>query len=272
VPSAAQEAPAPQPATAQLAAGSGAAKMPNTLRNIRTVFRRELNQYFTSPIAYLVAFAVLMLGGVVFNNDLAQWNGQQRPTDGTSILSYFALFTIFFAPLVTMRLLAEENREGTIELLMTLPVRDSEIVAGKFLGAWGYYSAVLMLTLVYQAILIWLSPPDLGAVISAYIGVWLYGGASIAVGILFSAITDNQIVAAFMSTAALMLLWLTDQVGKVINNAPLAEALRAFSFRSHYLYSFALGLVRLDDLVFFAGVIVGALFIAARLVESRRWR
>src|SRR3954447_4577624 len=115
------------------------------MRNILVVFRRELAQYFTSPIAYMVAFAVLLLGGFVFNNDLAMRNGQSMPTDGSVILSYFAFFTLFFAPLLTMRLMAEENREGTIELLMTLPVRDSDIVLGKFLGGWAYFSAVLAL-------------------------------------------------------------------------------------------------------------------------------
>ncbi|MEP7285972.1 MAG: ABC transporter permease [Chloroflexota bacterium] len=242
------------------------------MHSLLTVFRRELAQYFTSPIAYLVAFAVLVLGGFVFNNDLALRNGSHQPTDGSQIISYFAAFTIFFAPLVTMRLMAEENREGTIELLMTLPVRDSDIVLGKFLGAWAYYSVILALTFVYQALLIWLSPPDMGNVISAYIGVWLYGGASIAVGILFSAVTENQIVAAFLSVATLVLLWLTDLVGSVVNNLPIAELIRSFSFRSHYLYSFAVGLVRLNDLVFFAGVITVVLFITTRIVESRRWR
>jgi ABC-2 type transport system permease protein len=242
------------------------------VRSLWIIFRRELAQYFTSPIAYLVAFAVLVLGGFVFNNDLAARNGGRAPTDGSVILTYFAYFTLFFAPLLTMRLMAEEHREGTIELLMTLPVRDGDIVLGKFLGAWGYFSIILALTLVYQILLIWLSPPDLGKVISAYFGVWLYGGASIAVGLLFSALTENQIVAAFLSTASLVLLWLADLVGKLIDNRPFAEFVRTFSFQSHYLYSFAVGLVRLNDLVFFVGAITIMLFVTTRLVESRRWR
>jgi ABC-2 type transport system permease protein len=242
------------------------------MRSVWTVFRRELAQYFTSPIAYLVAFAVLVLGGLIFNNDLAARNGGRAATDGTVILSYFALFTLFLAPLLTMRLLSEETREGTIELLMTLPVKDGDIVLGKFLGAWGYYSIIVGLTLVYQVLLIWLSPPDMGRVIGAYLGVWLYGGAAIAVGILFSALTENQIVAAFLSMAALLLLWLADLVGKLIDNRPLAELVRNFSFQSHYLYSFAIGLVRLNDLVFFLGVMSVALFVTTRIVESRRWR
>src|SRR5450432_1509063 len=237
------------------------------MRSIWTIFRRELAQYFTSPIAYFVAFAVLLLGGLIFNNDLASRNGGISETDGSVIVSYFAIFTLFFAPLVTMRLMAEENREGTLELLMTLPVSDGAIVLGKFLGAWGYYSIILALTFVYQLLLIWLSPPDLGKAFTAYVGVWLYGGASLAVGLLFSAMTENQIIAAFLSMATLIMLWLTDLVGRVVNNIALAEFIRNFSFQSHYAYSFANGLVRLPDLVFFIGVIFGVLFITTQLVE-----
>jgi ABC-2 type transport system permease protein len=242
------------------------------VRSLWTIFRRELAQYFTSPIAYMVAFAVLLLGGIIFNNDLAGRNGGKDITDGTVILSYFAIFTLFFAPLVTMRLMAEENREGTLELLMTLPVDDGYIVLGKFLGAWAYYTIILALTLVNQALLIWLSPPDLGKAYSAYMGVWLYGGATIAVGLLFSAMTENQIVAAFLSMAVLILLWLADFVGRVVNNLAVAQLVRTFSFKSHYQDGFANGLVRLPDLVFFIGVMVVILFITTRLVESRRWR
>jgi ABC-2 type transport system permease protein len=242
------------------------------VRSLWTIFRRELAQYFTSPIAYMVAFAVLLLGGIIFNNDLAGRNGGKGITDGTVILTYFAIFTLFFAPLVTMRLMAEENREGTLELLMTLPVDDGNIVLGKFLGAWAYYTIILALTIVYQVLLIWLSPPDLGKVFSAYIGVWLFGGASIAVGLLFSAMTENQIVAAFLSVATLLLLWQADTVGNVVNNVPMAQLIRNFSFQKHYQTSFAYGLVRLPDLVFFIGVMVAMLFVTTRLVESRRWR
>jgi ABC-2 type transport system permease protein len=241
------------------------------LRSLWIVFRRELTQYFTSPIAYLIAFAVLLLGGFIFNSDLAARNGKEI-TDGVVILVYFAQFTLFFAPLLTMRLLAEENREGTIELLMTLPIRDSHLVLGKFLGAWAYYSILLALTLIYQIVLVWLSPPDLGAVFSGYLGLWLYGGAAIAIGTLFSALNENQIVAAFLSMAVLLLLWQAEMAGVAINNRLLAEFIRKFSFQTHYLYSFAIGLVRLDDLIFFAGVIAVSIFFTTQVVESRRWR
>lgn len=241
------------------------------IRAIWIIFRRELAQYFTSPIAYFVAFAVLLLSGFVYNNDLAARNGR-AVTDGGVVLVYLAQFTVFFVPLITMRLFAEENREGTIELLMTLPVRDNAIVIGKFLGAWVYFTILMALTLVHQVLLIWLNPPDMGVTISAYIGLWLFGGAAISVGMLFSALNENQIVAAFLGMAALLLLWQADAVGDVIANRSLAELIRAFSFQSNFSYTFALGLVRLDGIVFFVGVMAIMVFVTTQVIESRRWR
>ncbi len=250
------------------------------MRNIRIIARREVGQYFTSPIAYLVAFAILMLTGWQFNVDLARRVGT-LPPDGAAVLGAFGFFTIFFAPLLTMRLFAEEAREGTLELLLTMPVRDSDIVLGKFIGAWAYFSAILALTLVYEGI--WLAITtarayelrpelDIGPVISAYMGIWLFGGATLAIGMLFSAITENQIVAGYLSMSALFILWLGDFAGSVIQNRALAQAVRTLSLQAHYSTSFLIGVIRFEDVVFFVGLIVAMLFVTTRVVESRRWR
>jgi ABC-2 type transport system permease protein len=162
-----------------------------------------------------------------------------------------------------------------------MPVRDNDIVLGKFLGAWLYYSLLLGLTLTYQAI--WLSITtaksyqlspelDLGPVISSYLGIWLFGGATLAVGLLFSAMTENQVVAGFLSMSALFILWLGDFAGQVVQNREVAEVIRAFSLQSHYSTSFLIGVIRFEDIVFFIGLIVGVLFVTIRLIESRRWR
>ncbi|MCC7209475.1 MAG: ABC transporter permease subunit [Anaerolineae bacterium] len=241
------------------------------MRKLWLVFRRELATYFTSPIAYFVAFAVTLLVGFIYNGDLASRNGVAEP-NGAVVLTYLAQFTVFFAPLLTMRLFAEENREGTMELLMTLPIPDWAIVFGKFLGAWTYYILLTGLTFIHQTILIWLGPPDVGVTLSAYLGLWLFGGAAIAVGMLFSALNENQIVAAFLGIAAMLVLWQADLVGDVIANRRLAEFVRAFSFQSNFSYTFAVGLVRLDNVVFFAGVMAVMIFFTAQVIESRRWR
>ena len=250
------------------------------MRSVRIIARRELAQYFTSPIAYLVAFSILILTGFLFNSDLAQRANASAP-DGTAVLSAFGFFTIFFAPLLTMRLFAEESREGTLELMLTLPVRDGDIVLGKFAGAWLYFSLILGLTLVYEVILLAIttfsgvqySPElDLGPVISGYMGIWLFGGSALAVGMLFSAMTENQVVAGFLSIAALFILWLGDYAGLVVQNRAVAEVIRTLSLQAHYSTSFLIGVIRFEDVVFFLGLIVSMVFITTRGLESRRWR
>jgi ABC-2 type transport system permease protein len=236
-----------------------------------TVFRREVGQYLTSPFAYLIAAAVLLLTGVLFNSDLVV-SLNNRSADPSLVPVVLSFTMIFFAPLLTMRLFAEERREGTLELLLTAPVSDGSIVLGKFLGAWFYYSILLILTFSYQIVLAQLTAPDLGHAFSAYIGIWLYGGATLAVGLLFSALTESQIIAAFLSMVALILLWLGDQAGDLIANIDLARIVRTLSLQGHFSTSFATGLLRPEDAAFYAGVIVVMLFITIRVVESNRWR
>lgn len=247
------------------------------------IFRRELTQYFVSPIAYLVAFAILLLTALNFNNDLETRVLNAQPPDGTVTLQSFAFFMIFFAPLLTMRLLAEEAREGTLELLLTMPVRDLDIVVGKFLGAWAYYTGILMLTLIYPIITLILttfdpaplsSDMDIGPVIAGYLGIWLFGGATIAVGLFFSALTENQIVAGFLSMSTLFILWLGDLAGLLpasIVSTDVARALREISLQAHYSASFVIGVIRAEDVVFYCGVMAVMLFATVQILESRRW-
>jgi ABC-2 type transport system permease protein len=254
------------------------------MRSIWVMFKRELSQYFISPIAYMVAFAILVLIGLNFNSDLESRVINGRVPDGTVALQNFAFFMVFFAPLLTMRLLAEEAREGTLELLLTLPARDSEIVLGKFLGAWVYYSCILALTIAYPialaSITTFSSDPihsdmDIGPVISSYLGIWLFGGATLAVGIFFSAITENQIVAGFLSMSILFILWLGDLAGLLpasIISTEVARALRVISLQSHYSTSFVIGVIRFEDVVFYCGIMAVMLFATIQVLESRRWR
>jgi ABC-2 type transport system permease protein len=242
------------------------------MHGIWVIFKREVRQYFTSPIAYLVAFAVLFLNGMFFSLDLRGRNGLY-PLDSTYILGFFAFIMIFLAPLLTMRLLAEESREGTFELLLTMPIRDGDIVIGKFLGAWLYYTLLLLSTLVYQVILFAVGFPDVGAIIAAYIGIWLYGGAVIAVGLLFSALTENQIIAGFLSMVVLFMLWLADSFGALFTSLGVdaARFVRTLSLRSHHATSFLLGIFRLEDVVFYVGLIAVMLYVTTQIVAARRW-
>jgi ABC-2 type transport system permease protein len=237
-----------------------------------TILQRELGQYFTSPFAYMIASAVLLFTGILFARDLLDKAQRAVPVDPAFIPMVLSFTMVFFAPLLTMRLLAEERREGTMELLLTAPVYEHSIVFGKFLGAWIFYTLILLLTFTYQFILAGITQLDLGHTISAYVGIWLYGGAMLAVGLLFSATTENQIVAAFLSMVTLMLLWIGDAAGQVIGNIEVARFIRSLSLQGHFSTSFAAGLLRAEDVAFFAGIIAVMLFLTARVVEASRWR
>lgn len=235
------------------------------------VFRREISSYLTSPFAYVIAAAVLLLMGILFNRDLALSISTKAP-DAAIVPTAFSFTLIFFAPLLTMRLLAEEKREGTLELLLTAPVPDSSIVIGKFFGAWAYLTGLLLITLTYQIVLIGIAQPDVGITVSSYLGIWLYAGATLSIGILCSALTENQIVAAFVSMITLFILWISDQAGQVITNIDIARIIRTISLQGHFSTSFAVGLLRAEDVAFFAGIMAIALFAAIRAVEAQRMR
>jgi ABC-2 type transport system permease protein len=243
------------------------------VRGTWIIFWREVGQFFVSPSAYLIAFALLLLTGLIFNNDLAV-SLTFKPAEPALIPLFLSFAMVFFAPVLTMRLLAEESREGTLELLLTAPVKDSEIAFGKFLSAWFFYSLLLLITFSYQFVLATntQNAPDLGHAIGAYIGIWLYGGATLAVGLMFSALTENQIVAAFLATTTLLFLWLGDLAGQVVSNIDLARLLRTLTLQGHFTTSFAVGLVRAEDVAYYAGIMAVMLFVTIRIIESHRWR
>lgn len=241
------------------------------MSGIGIIFRREIGAYFTSPVAYIIVAAFLLVTALVFNTDLTS-SVTVRAVNPAIVPNALSFFLIFFGPVLTMRLIAEEAREGTLELLLTAPVTEAAIVIGKFLSAWAFYSFLLGLTLTYQVLLAERTAPDVGIAISAYIGIWLYGGATLSVGLLCSALTESQVVAAFLSLAALLLLYLSDFAGQIVASLEVATFLRVISLPGHYTGSFALGLVRFEDIVFFAGFIVVLLFITLRVVEARRLR
>lgn len=239
------------------------------------VYKRETLLYFKSPIAYAIAFAMLLFLSILFNDYVTSANGQ-APADGAFGPGLITFLMFLIAPLLTMRLLAEENREGTLEVLMTLPMNESAFIIGKFLAAWTYYTVLLLLTLVYYAIFAWIGVPDAGASLGAYIGAWLYGGATIAVALIWSAITEDQIVAAFLGAATILMLYLAENAASSLSGATatvwLADIVRELGLQAHFNATMLRGIIRLEDVLYFVFVIVGALFITTRIVETRRWR
>jgi ABC-2 type transport system permease protein len=242
------------------------------MNGILTIFRREMWSYFTSPYTYLIGAVFLLLAGFFFSDNLWRSIGTEA-ANPAAIPDFLAFGMIFFAPLLTMRSLAEESREGTMELLLTAPVSDNAIVLGKFISAWAFYSILLLITLLYQAILVGLGAfPDLGIAISAYMGIWLYGGATLSIGLAYSALTDSQIVAGFLSMSTLFLLYMGDNIGLIVSNIDLARFIRKLTLQGHYSTSFSFGIFRAEDVMFFTAIIIAMLFITIRIVESKRWR
>lgn len=237
------------------------------------VFKREFKQYFRSPIAYGVAFALFLFLGIYFNGFVSQVNGQM-PADTTLIPSIITFLMFLFAPLLTMRLIAEETREGTLETLMTLPMSEWQFIVGKFLAVWAYYTVLLVISLIYVAIMSMIGTPDYGATIGAYFGAWLYGGAVLAIAMIFSALTEDQIVAAFLGAATILVLYLSNTAASALSaqSPVLANIVRELGLTAHYDATMAAGILRLEDVLYFVFVMIAALFITTRIVEIRRWR
>lgn len=236
------------------------------MTNIPTVFRREMNAYFLSPVAYVVIVVFLVVSGYFFQQALFITN--EASLRYSLAISQF-IFSIL-TPVITMRLLAEESKTGTIETLMTAPVTDLEVVLGKFLSAWGLYGVMLAPTLIYIALLSWVGSPDIGPVISSYIGLMLMGAMFVSIGLLVSSLTKNQIVAAVIGIVSLMLLWV---VGYYVAGGEgwFSEVLKYIGTFGHW-DTFTKGLVDTRDVVYYVSLTALFIFITVRVVESRKWR
>ncbi len=257
------------------------------MRNVLTIAGRELKSYFVSPIAYVVLTGFLLLGGWFFFNLLARFNllltiysAQQNPQVLqrlnlnefviAPLLHNLSVVLVILVPVITMRTLAEEKKAGTYELLLTSPLRVSEIVLGKFLGSFVFVAIMVALTGVYPLILFAYGNPETGVVLGGYLGLLLLATAFVAVGVLTSSFTENQIIAAVSCLVSLLLLyiiaWPADNAGETIG-----ALLRYVSLTEHFA-QMVKGVIDSTDLVYFATVIVLALFLTHRSVESVRWR
>jgi ABC-2 type transport system permease protein len=255
------------------------------LLNVAAVARRELGAVFVSPVGWVVAgvFTFLVSGFGFIGTVLA---GQQATMDGVfGVITGF--LTLILVPVVTMRLIAEERSQGTLELLLTSPVRDWELVVGKWLGAFVFYLLLVATTVVYVVLLAVYLPDkntisvaglsiqvgalDFGLIAATYIGMVVVGAAAIAIGVLASSVTKNQIIAYVVSLFALLAIWYTAFLLGLFTRPPLSLF---FDYVAGYFryQSFSLGQVALRDTVYFLSLAVGALFLTTRLLESRRWR
>lgn len=188
------------------------------------------------------------------------------------LMGLIGTIMLFVAPLLSMRLLAEEQRSGTLEILMTSPVQDWQVVLGKWLAAYAAYVAMIAGTLVHVALMWNLAQNGMatGPLLSSYLGVLLLGAALIALGTFTSSLTENQVVAAFLGIMLVMLMWFLPLVGDA-GDGPLFSALGYAGLSDHY-QNFGQGVIDTRDLVYFISITVGALYLTIRTLETRRWR
>lgn len=238
------------------------------MRNIATIARKELGTYLSSPMAYVVTAVFLTLTGTSFTTYLAGVGYADTSIRGFVNAARFLV--LLFAAVLTMRLVAEEKKVGTWELLLTVPVRDVEIVVGKFLGALAMLSAMLALTLYYPIMLLAFGDPDVGPMATSYLGLFLLGGACLAAGVFASSITANQIVSAVVAGGMLFGLWF---LGILASLAPGAwgDALSLFSL-STYFADFERGIVDTRGVVYYVSVALLFLYLSVRSIEAGRWR
>lgn len=249
------------------------------MAKIFTIARRELAGYFFSPLAYVIGALFLCACAFKFAPPPAFWTGSREwfilvPHQQASFRSLFemmGLAMIVAGPLLTMRLLSEEYRSGTVETLLTAPVTDTQVVLGKFLGVMGFYLLLLAGTLLFLVLMIAYAHPDPGVVLMGYLGMVLLGAAYLAVGVFCSTLTRYQLLSAAVAIVILAVL----SVLSASAAAHLPEPLNRIAARldaGSYLSRFARGLFDSRGLVFFLSIAAGFLFLSVKTLESRRWR
>jgi ABC-2 type transport system permease protein len=237
------------------------------MRTILSIAYKELAVYFTSPMAYVVAGVFLALTGVFFIDSVDQ------PFALASVRGLLRN-TVFFlmpliSPIMTMRLFAEEQKLGTLELLLTAPVRDYEVVLGKFVASFAILAATVLLSLFYVLVLMFYADPDLGPVVSGYLGLLLYCTTTLAIGLLASSLSGNQIVAATVGFGVILLFSVVGNIAAVVGGAA-ATILEHLGLISHF-EGFAQGVIDTSDVIYYVVMTVVFLFLTIRAVESRRW-
>ncbi|MFC1988510.1 ABC transporter permease [Chloroflexota bacterium] len=235
------------------------------MRNVTTIALKEFKSYLASPTAYIVTGIFLIATGLLFSSSQSTY----VETSITGFLQSGSLLLLLLSAALTMRLLAEERKLGTIELLLTAPVRDSEVIMGKFLGALSLLGLMLLLTLYYPLLLIIFGDPDFGPIVTGYLGLLLLGCSALAVGIFASSLSSNQIVAAVVSTGILLALWFLG-IGANFLPEAFGEVLGYFSL-SYYFPDFMRGIIDTRGIIYYLSITALFIFLAIRSLEYSRW-
>jgi ABC-2 type transport system permease protein len=254
------------------------------MRNVWTIASRELRSYFASPIAYILLTMFAIIFGYFFFSAVAIFvdfasrgqMGMQMPPMNVDqfiiqpTLGNFSIILLFLSPMITMRLFAEEKRSGTIELLLTSPVRDFEIIFGKWLAAVLLFACMLAISMLNLMVIFLLSTPDWRALLVGYLGLLLMGGTFLAIGAFISTLTKNQIVAGTLTFGAFLLLWVLDWVN-AYSTSTIGKVCQYIAVAPHF-EQFSKGVIELKDTVYYLSAIVLGLFLSKRSLESLRWR
>ncbi len=250
------------------------------MNSLLRVARREFAAYWTSPTAYVVVTVFLVLSGFFFFGQLAQFvnlstraGGQGVDVNQQVIRPYLysvSVMVLFLLPLLTMRLIAEERRQGTLEILLTTPARDASVVTGKYLAALALYLVMLVGPVLHVAILFVFGAPEWGPVWTGFLGLLLTGSAYLALGLFLSGLTQNQVVAAAASFALFLMLWLLHWLGTATSGA-LSQVLNTLSFAGHF-DNFGRGMLDSADVIFFLSLTVTGAYAAVQAVTATRWK
>jgi ABC-2 type transport system permease protein len=253
--------------------------------NVWPIFKKELRLYFTSPVAYAVGTIFLLIAGYFFYSifaffTMASMQAMMNPamarelnvTDSVMrpLFSNLSVILLLIMPLLTMRLIAEERRSGTIELLLTYPVRDGAVLAGKYLAALALYAMMIGLTLVYPGMVAYFAQLEWGPLVTGYLGLILMGAAFLAVGLFASSLTENQIVAAVITFGVLLMLWVIGWSADYAGGA-FGRVLAHLSILEHN-ESFSRGVLDTKDIIYYLNFTALALFLTLRTLEARRWK
>ena len=235
------------------------------MKKVIPIFRREIFAYFFSPMAYIVISVFLLLTGWFFTSELFL-------ADDSSLRSVFSIIPfifIFFAPAITMRLLSEERKSGTIELLVTMPITDLEIVLGKYFAGLGLLVVALLFTLPYALTILVLGKPDMGMLVTGYLGLILMGASYISVGVFASTISKNQVVSFIIAFMIIFILFLINKFLPVM--PPYLVPLLQYLSIDYHFTNISRGVIDSRDLVYYLSLIVFMLSLAKLSLESRKW-
>ncbi|HEY3044546.1 MAG TPA: ABC transporter permease subunit [Vicinamibacterales bacterium] len=254
------------------------------MRNTLAIAHKELRSYFASPIGYVVIGFFALLYGFFYSTYLTYFVGQSmqaaqfgggEPMNVNQMmirpaLQNITILLLFLMPMITMRSYSEEKRSGTMELLLTSPITDLEIILGKFLGALALWVAALAVTLIHIALLFYFGNPEWKPIVTAYLGLVLMGGCFISLGLLISSLTSNQIVAGMATFGVFLLFWVINWIGSF--SGPTVDKITKYISIIDHFDDFGKGIIDTSHLIYYISFISFGLFLTAKSVDSERWR